>query len=256
MVLGPLLIGVALALHLSSRGPETTPAAAAPVAEPASTAARTQTGRATRRALNAPPPTDGSSSIVWIRPGRTIEVFDAPRGEVVATQGDETEFGAPSVFAVERRKEGWFGISTPLVPNGAVGWIRNDPHTLRGGYVEYSIDVDLSSRSASLAKRGREIRSWQITIGAPASPTPTGEFAVTDTFRGGLNPSYGCCALALSATQPNLPTTWLGGNRIAIHGTDGPLGTAVSNGCIHSADDVVDELVSTIPLGTPVSIHD
>ena len=48
----------------------------------------------------------------------------------------------------------------------------------------------------------------------------SGRFAVTDTFRGELNEAaYGCCALALSATQPSLPSGWFGGNRIAIHGT-------------------------------------
>src|SRR5438046_10470300 len=38
------------------------------------------------------------------------------------------------------------------------------------------------------------------------------------------------CILALSATQPNLPAGWSGGNRIAIHGTlsSSDFGRAVS----------------------------
>ena len=95
-----------------------------------------------------------------------------------------------------------------------------------------------------------------MTVGSPSTPTPTGTFSVTDTFRGSLNPSYGCCALALSATQPNLPTGWAGGNRIAIHGTDGPLGQAISSGCIRSSDDDLKALIGTVPLGTPVTIRE
>lgn len=276
-VIGPLLIGVALVLYFSSRGTETTPAAAAPVVraavQPSSSPVKARTGRPTKQALAstsrsgvaepnpadkkpAAAPADATSPIVWVRGGRSIRIYDAPRGNVIATQRDATEFGSPSVFAVERQTKRWFGISTPLVANGSLGWIRDDTRTLRGGYIDYSIDVDLSTLTASLSRDGSEIRSWPISIGAPASPTPTGTFAVTDTFRGGLNPAYGCCALAISATQSNLPSTWLGGNRIAIHGTNSPLGTAVSNGCIHSADAEVAALVATVPLGTPVTIHE
>ena len=68
-------------------------------------------------------------------------------------------------------------------------------------------------------------------------------------FRGDLNPAYGCCAVALTATQPNLPADWPGGNRIAIHGTDAPLGEAASHGCIRSADEDVSRLVDTVPPG-------
>ena len=99
------------------------------------------------------------------------------------------------------------------------------------------------------------MRSWPVTIGAPGSDTPTGTFAVTDTFRGGLNPVYGCCAVALSATQPDVPSGWLGGNLIAFHGTAGTLGVAISHGCVRAADPDVSALVNRVPLGTPVFIR-
>ena len=98
-----------------------------------------------------------------------------------------------------------------------------------------SIVVDVSDRSAELLEGDKVERRFAVTVGAPGSDTPLGRFAVTDTFRGDLNPAYGCCALALSATQPNLPSGWLGGSRIAIHGTTGPLGIAASHGCVRAA---------------------
>jgi lipoprotein-anchoring transpeptidase ErfK/SrfK len=89
----------------------------------------------------------------------------------------------------------------------------------------------------------------------PEAPTPTGRFAVTDTFRGDLNPAYGCCAVALTARQTRLPSGWLGGDRIAIHGTSGALGAEISNGCVRAADADVSELVDRLPPGTPVTIR-
>jgi lipoprotein-anchoring transpeptidase ErfK/SrfK len=97
--------------------------------------------------------------------------------------------------------------------------------------------------------------SFPVTVGAPASATPTGRLSVTDAFTGLDSAAYGCCALALSATQPNLPSGWLGGRTIAIHGTSGPLGVAASHGCIRAADDSVAKLVRIVPLGTPVLIQ-
>ena len=198
---------------------------------------------------------DDGHPIVRVRNGRRIDLREKPEGERVSTAGDETEFGSPSVFSVVRRDERWLGVTSPEVPNGELGWIKADPDKLDGGYVEYGIDVDLSDRRAKLHRNGEVVMGWPITIGGPNSETPTGRFAVTDTFRGGLNPAYGCCALALSATQPDLPADWPGGDRIAIHGTGGPLGRSVSYGCIRSADAVVDRLVDQVPLGTPVVIR-
>jgi lipoprotein-anchoring transpeptidase ErfK/SrfK len=61
--------------------------------------------------------------------------------------------------------------------------------------------------------------------------------------------------VALSATQPHIPSGWLGGNRIAIHGTTGPLGVAASHGCVRAANPDVSMLVDRLPLGSPVFIH-
>ena len=204
-----------------------------------------------------PPPAEPATTpIVWTQPGMSVEVRDAPNGALVQTQGPETEFGSPTVFSVQRERKRWLGVSTPLVPNGELGWIRADPGTLVAGHVDLSIEVDLSDRTTTLMQGDEVVRSWSVAIGEPDTPTPTGTFAVTDTFIGGLNPVYGCCAVAISATQPYLPSTWMGGNRIAFHGTGGPLGVAASNGCIRSADSDVLALVETVPLGTPVTIRD
>ena len=104
-------------------------------------------------------------------------------------------------------------------------------------------------------RSGKLVRTFPVSVGMPTAPTPTGRFAITDTFRGGLNAAYGCCALALTARQTNLPSGWLGGDRIAFHGTTGAIGAEISHGCIRAVDEDVSELVDTVPPGTPVEIH-
>jgi len=208
-----------------------------------------------RPALESP---QGTTPVIWVRPRRSVAIRAEPGGEIVEVVGRETEFGSPTVLSVVEVRGRWAGVSTPAVPNDRLGWVRLDARSLRSGWSEQTLVVDLSERRAVLRERGDELRSFTVTIGGPGSETPTGRYAVTDTFRGGLNPVYGCCAVALSAVQPNVPSGWLGGNRIAIHGngTGGPLGVAASNGCLRAADADVDALVDTIGLGAPVFIRE
>lgn len=196
--------------------------------------------------------------VVRVKPDEKVVLHDEPDGQPVTTAEDETEFGSPSVFSVVRREDSWVGVPSPDLPNGELGWIRIDSRRLLGGTVDLEIRVDLSDRDAELLRDGTVVREFPVTIGAADSPTPTGRFAVTDTFRGDLNPVYGCCAVALTATQPNLPADWPGGDRIAIHGTSAPttlLGEAASNGCVRAADRDVSYLVDHVPPGTPVMIR-
>lgn len=212
--------------------------------------------------VDGPPASDrrlrlpgGGQPIIWLRHGAEVALRDAPGGELVERLHSRTEFGSPTVLAVFRRVGRWAGVPTPLLANGDLGWVKLDPARLRAGQTPYSVDVDLSQRRAQLLRGDRVTRSFTVTVGAPGSTTPTGRFAVTDTFRGNLNPAYGCCAVATTARQPNLPSGWLGGNRIAIHGTTGPLGVAASHGCVRAADDDVNALVNHAAPGAPVVIR-
>jgi len=198
----------------------------------------------------------GAYPVIWVRAGQEVEMRTEPGGgEVVEQIGRRTSFGSPSVFGVVDRDGEWAGVTTTLLPNGRRGWIRLDPARLGAGWTRYSIDVDLSERSASLLDGEQVQLSFSVTVGAPGTETPTGRYAVTDTFTDLDSAAYGCCALALSATQPNVPSGWLGGRTIAIHGTSGPLGVATSHGCIRAADADVAKLVRAVPLGTPVFVE-
>jgi lipoprotein-anchoring transpeptidase ErfK/SrfK len=199
----------------------------------------------------------GAFPVVWVRSGARVPVRTEPGGgKVVYVAKRQTEWESPTVFSVVKRTGDWAGISTPEVRNGQLGWVRLDPRRLKASWTKTSVDIDLSQRAAVLREDGEVVRSFPVTVGAPGYDTPTGRFAVTDTFRGSLNEAaYGCCALALSATQPSVPSGWFGGNRIAIHGTFGPLGVAASHGCVRAANKVASFLVNRVGLGTPVFIR-
>ena len=115
-----------------------------------------------------------------------------------------------------------------------------------------------STRTLTVRRNDAVIRRAQRRRRSCELTTPTGTFAVTDKLNGGAySASYGCCILSLSATQPNLPVGWSGGNRVAIHGTlsSSDFGRAVSAGCMHASDSNLRYLMRTVPLGTPVVIR-
>ena len=194
--------------------------------------------------------------IVWVRRGETVELRAEPGGEVVRNLGEQTRFGSVHAFSVVRRSGQWAGAPTPYRDNDELAWLRLDERRLESGSTPYEIRVDLSDFRGELVRGSRVVRSFPVTVGAESTPTPTGRFAITDTFRGNLNPAYGCCALATTARQADLPSGWLGGDRIAIHGTTGELGAAASNGCVRAGNADVSLLVEEAPVGTPVIIRE
>ncbi len=194
----------------------------------------------------------GGNPTVFVRIGKVVDLYDEPGGKVVQRIGHATQFGSRTVFSVSQKKGDWVSVLTPYTENGQPLWLKLDPKRLQAGRSEWSIDVDLSEYSVRLYDKGKVVRSFQVSIGMPTAPTPTGRFAITDTFRGGLNVAYGCCALATTARQVNLPSGWLGGDRIAIHGTTGPLGARSRTAASARADEDVSALVDKVPPGTPI----
>jgi hypothetical protein len=262
-----LLVSLVVAVGVSACGGDGAPATSAAQNRPQAltqhqravltNAAERVSTRASREARILVLP-DRGNPVLWLRKGKQTEIRTGPGGgEVLRTVGRQTEFGSLRVFSVVRTVSGWAGVPTPIAKNGVLGWVKLDPGVMKAGSLPNEVVVDLSAFRAELLHGQKVVRSFPITIGAPGSPTPTGRFAVTDTFRGGLDPAaYGCCALALSAIQPALPSGWLGGNRIAIHGTTGPLSVAASHGCVRVANDDASFLVAKAPPGTPVIIHE
>jgi hypothetical protein len=220
--------------------------------------ARTATLRPVKPAVPLPPPPKpvrrepAGTLVAYVRSGRTVAVRDAPNGPVVAQLSSRTQFGSPRTFPATPAAHGLRVITTEL-PNGRTGWV--DAHgALRLSRTIVSLDVDLSNRLLRVRVGDRLVRALRVGIGAAGTSTPTGRFAITDKLRGSDYSSvYGCCILALSGHQTNLPPGWTGGDRLAIHG--GSTAGAVSTGCLHADEAGLRYLMRVVPLGAQITIH-
>lgn len=187
---------------------------------------------------------------------RRVQLRESPGGRVVRVLGTSTGYGSDRVLAVVARRPGWLGVLSHYMPNSRAGWIPADGAKLV--YQPYTIHVDLSDLRLVVRRHGKIVRRVKVAVGRPGHGTPTGRYAITDTLRvsDGGGP-YGCCALALTGRQPNLPPGWRGGDRIAIHGTNSEdsLGTAASAGCLRASDADMRWLMKRVPVGAQVRIR-
>jgi hypothetical protein len=196
--------------------------------------------------------------ILTIRAGNSVVLRSGPGGTPVATVSSPDEFGQPAALGVIKRRGQWAAVSTPALADNRLGWVRIGQAQLQATHTRWRVSVDRAARVLTAWSYGKPVARIRVAVGAPASPTPLGRFAVTDKLDGAsFSPSYGCCILALSATQPDLPAGWSGGNRVAIHGVAPgmPLGTNSSAGCVHVADAELRWLYAHIPVGTPVTVR-
>lgn len=183
------------------------------------------------------------------------DLRDRPGARVLAHLGVKTSFHSPRILGVTGRRGSWLRVIATDLPNGRAGWIATD-HALQYA-VDWRVDVSVTRREAVVRRNGRVVRRVSISVGGPATPTPTGRFAVTDKLRFTDASPYGYGALALSAHQPAIAQGWGGGDRIAFHGTTDPasVGQAVSHGCLRTATPDIRWLVRHVPLGTPVFVR-
>ncbi|MET0731046.1 MAG: L,D-transpeptidase [Solirubrobacterales bacterium] len=198
----------------------------------------------------APPKPEGP---LGARLKHKVALRARPDGKIVADLAAKTRWGSPRVLAVTEQRDGWLGVLSEHMP-GKVGWIPKDAVELL--LEPWSLRIDLSARSITVSHEGKVVRRVKAAIGAPGSPTPTGRFGVTDTLRLTGGGPYGCCAIAITARQRNIPQGWTGGDRVAIHGTTSPssIGRAVSHGCLRAAEPDLRWMLARIPLGTHVDI--
>ena len=188
-----------------------------------------------------------------VRKGRRIALYDKPGGLVVLRTGSRLRSGAPRAYWVQRRRGGWAAVRDTDVRYGQV-WIKID-RSVRLRRTRWAVTIDRSARTLTLRHGGRVVRRARVAVGAARTPTPLGSYHVTEKLAGG-DGEYGCCIIALSGVQPNIPTGWQGGNQLAIHGTDSPglIGSASSTGCVRASDADLRAVAGHVRAGTPVRV--
>jgi lipoprotein-anchoring transpeptidase ErfK/SrfK len=118
--------------------------------------------------------------------------------------------------------------------------------------------VSLSQRTARIFDAGRLRRSYRVVVGAPVSPTPTGQFFVEENIAEPPSFPGAPYALATSARSAVFSEFDGGPGQVALHGVGGGLGgtpgTAESHGCVRFTTAAITWLAAQIYPGTPVTI--
>ncbi|HEX5900314.1 MAG TPA: L,D-transpeptidase [Solirubrobacteraceae bacterium] len=203
------------------------------------------------------PPDLPATTILKVRPGRVVAMHAHPGGKLLFRVLPQTTYGRRLILSVTRRRGAWAAVPTFLVPNGRRAWVRVSRRTFVVRRTLWRLTADLSSRTVTVVHGAERVRRLHVTIGAPATPTPPGTYAVTDKLKGRpFGSSFGCCILALSGHQPKILTGSVDG-RLAIHGTDRPdlVGARASQGCLRARDRDVRWLMRTVPVGTQLTIR-
>jgi lipoprotein-anchoring transpeptidase ErfK/SrfK len=193
----------------------------------------------------------------------TTNVFKQPGKGIETSLPTHAQWGGgPHVLLVldsrEFKGKTWLRVALPERPNGSTGWIRED--FVRLSTTRWRITINRSSHVVTVFDNGRKARSFVSVIGAPATPTPRGLYAIYEKLaqpdpKGFLGP----WALHLTAFSDVLFNYGGGPGRVAIHGRDGtslndPLGSSRSHGCVRVDDANIIWMARVIPLGTPVQI--
>ncbi|NLP13649.1 MAG: LysM peptidoglycan-binding domain-containing protein [Clostridium sp.] len=106
------------------------------------------------------------------------------------------------------------------------------------------IVISIATKTLSLYREGRLVRSYPVATGKPTTPTPRGTFTIVNKQ---INPGgpFG--------------TRWMGLSKphYGIHGTNNPasIGTAASNGCVRMYNEDVNVLFNQVAVGTVVNIY-
>lgn len=152
----------------------------------------------------------------------------------------------------------WLQVALPVRPNGTRGWIPADNFQLTR--LHWRLTISTEQRTVSVFRYGRLWRRFSAVVGAPATPTPHGQFAIYEAVPQPNPRGFdGAWALHTSAFSNVLKGFDGGPGRVAIHGRGGaslraPLGSALSHGCIRISNANLLLLTRFAVPGTPVRI--
>lgn len=173
---------------------------------------------------------------------------------------EDTKMRQIKSFAVEARKNGWrarmYAAATVLMLAVAEAHAQNQA-TAKAAEPKREVIVSVADRKLALLEDGEVVKIYPVAVGAPVSPSPTGEFKVVNRI---TNPTYYHKRQVIPAGASNpVGTRWIGLSQkgYGIHGTNAPrsIGKAASHGCIRMAKADLEELFEILRPGDAVSIR-
>jgi lipoprotein-anchoring transpeptidase ErfK/SrfK len=203
----------------------------------------------------------GAAITKWAPVQRAVDAHLRPSlsSPVVVPVSTSTPEGTANLVVadgeVTRNGVSWVHARLAVLPDGRTGWI---PRSALGGwtFVDTRVVVDRADLTLTLYRAGKRVFRAPVGIGAPSTPTPTGQFYIRDKLTAYASPEYGPLAFGTSARSP-YETDWPAGGFIGIHGTDEPqlIPGRVSHGCIRLRNAAILKLGKLMPVGTPVTIR-
>ena len=118
------------------------------------------------------------------------------------------------------------------------------------------IVVSLQDRKLALVENGQVVKTYDVAVGKPSTPSPVGQFTIE---RRVMNPTYHHDGRTV-APGPHNPVgdRWMGLSKpgYGIHGTNEPnsIGKAASHGCIRMGKADIEDLYSRVEVGDQVQI--
>jgi lipoprotein-anchoring transpeptidase ErfK/SrfK len=118
--------------------------------------------------------------------------------------------------------------------------------------------VSIPDRKLALIENDDVVTVFEVAVGAPWSPSPTGTFTIVNRIS---NPTYYKPRKVIGPGAANpLGTRWIGLSEkgYGIHGTDKPrsIGFAKSHGCIRLRNQDVERLFTLVRTGDAVELYD
>jgi lipoprotein-anchoring transpeptidase ErfK/SrfK len=209
-------------------------------------------------APKATSPISGTQVLVHL--GGSVVAHRSPWGSSAAVGtvvGTSRYYHVPLVAWVEQVSSNgkWGLVELPYVWPRTEGWIPLGGLQRESSSV--AVTVDLSEHRVRVWRQDTLLYSVSAATGAFSTPTPVGDYFVTDRVPFSAGSSYGTFAFGISGIQPHLPPGWSGGNQLAIHGTNAPssIGTNASAGCVRVSEWTLSKLLPLLRFGTPVVIE-
>jgi L,D-transpeptidase catalytic domain len=118
------------------------------------------------------------------------------------------------------------------------------------------IVVSIPDRKLALLEGDRVIKVYRVAVGAPVSPSPSGDFEIVQRLE---NPTYYHPGVIIGPGANNpLGPRWIGLNiqGFGIHGTNRPdsIGKNSSHGCIRLRNSDIQDLFARVRVGERVSL--
>jgi L,D-transpeptidase ErfK/SrfK len=124
-------------------------------------------------------------------------------------------------------------------------------------HAQRRIVISIPDRKLVLFDGDRFEKVYDVAVGKPTTPTPTGEFRIINHIP---NPTYYGSGTTIAPGKDNpVGTRWMGLSApgYGIHGTNVPssIGKAASHGCIRMRQQDLEELFDLVNVGVTVELR-